>query len=238
MVYNGDIKFRGTSSKAYPLIITTPPQIIHPDILTEEYRIPGRNGTLYGANPYRSSAQITVEFALVADEGLTGGVSKYQTAYRQVKQWLQGTGKLIIGDAADSYYEVQKVSITTDSRVILRYGTLQATFTVYPYEFLTSGDTATGAGTVTNSGDEAYPLYKLTGSRSGTLTVNGNAMTFTSTGTLYIDTRRFIAYDGSNNNCNANISGDYARLRLKHGTNTIAVSGATLEIYPKWGYNL
>lgn len=238
MAYNGTITFKGVASSAYPLTITTPPQIVHPQMFTEEYAVPGRNGTLFGSNPYFGSGTINVTFALVAQPGLTDGTSKYQTAYRQVRQWLQGTGKLILGDSASSYYEVQKVVITTDSRVILRYGTMQVAFTVMPYEFLTSGDTAKSAGTITNPGDEACPLYKITGSGSGTLTVNSNAMTFTSSGTLYIDTRRFIAYDNAGNNCNSNISGDYKALRLRTGDNTVAISGASLEVYPKWGYNL
>ena len=239
MAYNGSITFRGTASTSYPLTIITPPQITHPDLIMEEYTIPGRDGTLYGLNPYRSSAQITVTMALVAQDGLTNNVSKYQTSYRQVKSWLQGTGKLIIGDSQDSYYEVQKVAITADDRTILRYGTLTVVFTVYPYEFLDSGDTSVSPGTVTNPADKCSPLYKITGSGSGTLTVNNKTMSFTSTGTLYIDTRRYIAYDSSNNNKNSVLSGDYDDLKLDNGANTVTItSGFTLNIYPKWGYNL
>ena len=77
MAFNGDINFKGISSKAYPLIVVSPPSIIHSEVLTEEYTIPGKNGTLYGVNPYRGSAQIVVTFALVAQPGLVQNVSKY-----------------------------------------------------------------------------------------------------------------------------------------------------------------
>lgn len=238
MVYNGDIKFKGTSSKAYPLIVTKPPQVAHSEILGEEWQIPGRDGTLLSNDTYRGNAVITVDMALVADEGFTSNVSKYQIAYRQVRQWLQGTGRLILGDSPDSYYEVLKVTISTDERQILRYGTLQVQFTVFPYEFLLSGDTGVGAGTITNPGDEAGALYKISGSGSGTLTVHGNTMTYTVSGDLYIDTRRFIAYDGNHLNKNSQISGDYEMIRLQHGANAVSATVGTLTIYPKWGYKL
>ena len=117
------------------------------------------------------------------------------------------------------------------------YGRLSAEFVVYPYEFLTSGDTGVGAGTIANEHDPSMPLYKIVGNGSGTLTVNNNAMTFTVAGTLYIDTRRFLAYDGSGNNKNGVLSGDYERLRFITGNNVVSItSGFTLTVYPKWGY--
>jgi phage-related protein len=239
MFYNGDIKFKGESSKAHPLIITTPPTVSHSELIAEEYQIPGRNGILYGANPYRGSATISVKFALVADEGFQEGVSKYATAYRSTRQWLQGTGQLIIGDTPDAFYEVQKVEIASDERLILRYGELEAVFTIYPYEFLTSGEDALESyAEVENPGDTASPLYKITGTGSGTLTVNGNQMAYTSAGELYIDTRRFIAYDDNGDNRNKYLNGDYEGLRLQHGTNEITITGGSLEVYPRWGYNL
>lgn len=232
------ITFNGVTSATQKVIITAPPMITHSTLTTEEYSIPGRDGNLYGANPYRTSAQITVKMALATDRTFSSNVSKYQTQWRSVRKWLQGTGKLIIGDAPDSYFEVQKITINTDERVILNYGNLEVQFTVFPYEFLNSGDSA--ASSFTNDGDASMPLYKLTGSGSGTLTVNGNTMQYTidSTGVLYIDTRRMIAYNGSNQNANSQLNGDYEKIRMKSGSNTISASVGTLSVYPKWGYNI
>lgn len=240
-MYNGDINFKGKSSKAYPLTITTPPAINPAELITEEYTIPGKDGTLYGVNPYTGSATITVQFALVAATTWTAGeASPYTKAYREVREWLSGTGTLKIGDAPDSYFEVQKVSITTSERVILRYGTIEATFTVYPFEFLTAGDTAitTGLDELENKGSRSMPLYKISGSGSGTLTVNGNAMTYTVDGELYIDTRRFIAYDENGANKNSLLAGDYDGLWLEPGDNEITATAGTLAVTPKWGYKL
>ena len=158
MAFNGTITFKGVSSSSYPLTITTPPSIIHPELFTEEYTIPGKDGTLYGVSPYRGSAQIIVTMALVK-KGFTNNVADYIKEYRKVRSWLQGTGKLKIGDAPDSYYEVQKVSISGDERTVVQYGTIQVTFIVYPYEFLDSGDTGVTSTPITNDADVCAPLY-------------------------------------------------------------------------------
>lgn len=237
MAYS-EITFKGVTSATNKVIITTPPMITHSTLNTEEYTIPGRDGNLYGSNPYRSSAQIIVTMALATDRSFSSNVSKYQTQWRKVRQWLQGTGKLKIGDSPDSYFEVQKVTINTDERVILNYGNLEVAFTVFPYEFLETGDSA--ASSYTNDGDPSMPLYKLVGSGSGVLTVNGNTMNYTidSTGVLYIDTRRMIAYNSFSQNMNSQLTGDYEKIRMKSGANTISATVGTLTVYPKWGYNI
>jgi phage-related protein len=178
--------------------------------------------------------------ALKTSQAITSNVSAYKTAYRQVMQWLQGSGNLVIGDSQDSFYEVQKIEISTDQRIVLQYGELEATFTVYPFEFLNTGNTAVSSySSLANDGDECAPLYRIIGTGSGSLTVNGHTMAFSAnTGELYIDIRRKIAYNANGVNQNSVISGDYDDMRLQHGTNSISVSGGSLKVYPKWGFKI
>lgn len=159
---------------------------------------------------------------------------------RQIRQWLSGTGKLVISDAEDAYYEVKEITFTSYLKKNEKYGRISVRFEVYPYEFLNTGDTdITSYSTITNLADSSKPLYKITGSGSGTLTVNGRSgMTFTVNGTLYIDTRRKIAYDGNGNGADGNINGDYENLYLKTGSNTISCTAGTLTLKPKWGYRI
>lgn len=234
MYYNGDIKFRGVSSKTHPLTITTPPLITHSDIYGDVTPIPGRDGSIFGSDTYQGDAVVKVQFALVASQT----VSDFQTKIRAIRAWLTGRGKLIIGDATDSYYEVKKVKIVTNNRVIFNYGTLDVEFTIYPYEFLDSGDTGITSFPITNSAMESKPLYQISGSGTGTLTVNGHTMTYTVDGLLYIDTRRMIAYDANSVNKSNQVSGDYEGLHLKNGSNTISATVGTLTVYPKWGYTV
>lgn len=229
--------FKNITSASKGVIVTEPPQITHAEQIRDVYDIPGRNGRLYGADVYRGDAIITIKMALVVNDA---AASNYQTARRAVEQWLQGDGKLAIGDTNDSYYKVKQVNIVNDQRRVVHYGNIEANFTVEPYEYLTSGDAGlTSYSTITNPGDEACPLYKISGSGSGALTVNNKSVAYTSTGTLYLDTKNMIAYDGQNVNKSANVTGDYSGLRLKNGKNSVAITGGTaLTVYPHWGFNL
>lgn len=233
MYFNGNITFKGVSSSTHSLLVTTVPTITHSEIKDEPLSIPGRDGDLHSDSPYRGDAQIKVTFALIKETG------NYHEAIRGVRQWLTGTGKLIIGDATDAYYEVKKVVLNTDERLVLNVGTIEAIFTVYPYEFLDSGDTETSNTTIVNTHSPSMPLYKITGNGSGTLELSGSgSMTFTVAGTLYIDTRNLIAYDASSpvQDKSASVGGDYTKLRLKTGTNTLSITnGFTLKTKPRWG---
>ena len=234
MFYNGDIKFRGVSSSTKGLTVTAPPLVTHSEIYGDVNTIPGRDGSVYGTDTYQGDAVIKVQFALVASSTVTD----FQTKIRAIRSWLTGRGKLIIGDSTDSYYEVKKVKIVTDNRVIVNYGVLEVEFTVYPYEFLDTGDTGVTSFPLTNNAMTSKPLYQISGPGSGTLTVNGHTMTYEVAGVLYIDTRRMIAYDSNNANKNNKVSGDYAGLHLKSGSNTISATVGTLTVYPKWGFTV
>ena len=236
MYYNGAITYNNVASSYYGLIITSPPQITHSEIYQDRFTVPGKDGDLIGVDTYRSDAYIKVSFALVTSDATT---TSYQAALRNIRAWLGGTGTLKLPDGDGSYYEVKRVTIDTDERVIINYGIIEATFEVYPYEFMSTAEDAITSFPITNNYEESLPLYKIVGgSGKGTLTVNSKTMTYTaiSDGTLYIDTRRMIAYDGSKNNKSNTISGDYDDLHLKHGSNTISCNKGTLSVYPNWGY--
>lgn len=237
MYYNGAITYKSISSATNGLIVTEPPKVIHSEIKEDVYQIPYRNGDLHSAETYRGDAQISVKMALVKSS-----VANYVSAIRQIRNWLSGTGSLVIADTTDAYYEVKKVVINTEDRIIATYGVIEVIFTVYPYEFLTSGNTAITASSITNQNSPSEPLYMITGTANaeGTLTVNGNTMSFKipTGGVLYIDTRRLIAYGNNNINASENVSGDYRKLRLNSGSNTASVTTGTLYTYPKWGYEI
>lgn len=235
MYYNGAITYNNVASSYYGLIITSPPQITHSEIYQDRFTVPGKDGDLLGVDTYRGNAHIKISMALVAN----GASTSYQSSLRPIRAWLSGTGILKISDGDGSYYEVERVTIETDERVIINYGNLVVDFEVYPYEFMSTAEDAITSFPITNNYEESLPLYKIVGgSGKGTLTVNSKTMTYTaiSDGTLYIDTRRMIAYDGSKNNKSNTISGDYDDLHLKHGSNTISCNKGTLSVYPNWGY--
>ena len=238
MYYNGTITYKNVASSTNGLIVTEPPKVTYSEIRGDVYQIPYRNGDLHSAETYRGDAQISVKMALVKNS-----VANYVSAIRQIRNWLSGTGSLVIADTTDAFYEVKKVVINTEDRIIATYGIIEVVFTVYPYEFLTSGDTAITTTSISNQYSQSRPLYKITGTAGaeGTLTVNSNTMGFKipTGGTLYIDTRRMIAYGSNNANASDKVNGDYRKLYLNNGSNSVSVSsGFSLSTYPKWGYEI
>ena len=238
MFYNGAITYNNVSSSTHGLIVTTPPQVTHSEIYQDRFTIPGKDGDLLGVDTYRGDAYIKVSFALVTSETSTS----YQTALRGIRSWLSGKGTLILPDGNGSYYEVKRVTIDTDERVIINYGIMEATFEVYPYEFMSTAEEAITTFPITNNYDESMPVFWIrepsASGGSGTLTVNGHTLTYTSdpAKALIIDTRRKIAYNTSNENKSNTISGDYDDLHLVHGSNTISLTRGVLTVYPQWGY--
>lgn len=163
---------------------------------------------------------------------------------RQIRKWLSGTGKLVISNGTDAYYEVKEVTHTAYINKNEKYGRISVKMEVYPYEFLNSGNEyITSYASISNTADTCKPLYEIAGTNiSGTLTVNGHAMTFTGiTGTLYIDTRTKTAYvtnSGTTTRADSKINGDYEGLYIKSGTNTVSCTAGTLKIKPRWGFRV
>lgn len=214
--------------------LATYPVLTHSEIKGEVTEVPMHDGMLYG-DSYRGDAIWSMTFHLKKTD--------LDKKKRKVRQWLSGEGTLVMSDTTDSFYEVKRVAITEDYRKSMTYGRIGAEFTVYPYEFLTSGNTGiavTGTTTIANEHDESMPLYKITGSGSGTLTVNGQNMGFTMTAqdvNLYIDTRKARAYNEAGASKNSALDKDYDLFYLKAGNNSVSISsGFTVTVYPRWGY--
>ena len=246
MYYKGYLTYKNKASNSFSfkLIMTTPPEIIHSEIRHDSFVVPGRDGELYGKNTYRGDASVKVSFAIVT----TGTASSYTTALNQIYSWLSGKGQLLFSDE-NAYYEVKKVIITTDQRTILKYGTLDVEFVVYPYKYLIENNPSTTSLTIQNTHDECCPMYQLSRTSSSstatfTLTVNGNAMTVAvpqGVSSVYIDTRRKVAYYTSSNvNVPATVTGDYDKLKLPgNATSTLTINGFnTLTTTPRWGYEI
>ena len=242
MYFNGKVYFKFLHSGLYPgLTVIEPPKIEHSKILGDEYVIPGRNGSLFAqeADRYRSNATVTVKFALYKPsyESNYSDESSYHFTLQEVRRWLSGTGKLMLGDAYGVYYEVQKVEITTDEKTTVNYGIIEALFTVYPCEFKSTATVVDYQIGISNtysfslSTDFSEPLYKVqTGSSGGKVTINGKDITVAASETFYIDVRRRIAYSGTTNKSDK-LSGDYADMVLNNGNNTITTdAGMTFTI--------
>ena len=229
-----NLSYNNHKPEDYNAWLDTIPVVTLSSITRTRQTIPYRNGDLLGIDVSRGNAHYNCMIHMKQSE--------YISKMRTVRKWLSGEGTLKIystaSDTPDSYFEVMQVEYKDDIRRDAEYGRLSVDFEIYPYEFLTSGDAwITNYATISNTADACMPEYEISGTGSGTLTVNGNDMTFDVNTKLTIDTRRQIAINNSGDDANEDVGGDYAGLYLVTGNNTVSItSGFTLKVKPHWGY--
>lgn len=120
-----------------------------------------------------------------------------------------------------------------------RLGKFDITFHCRPERFLVSGNTPvavpTGENIFNPTGFKAKPLIHITGSGSGTLTVNGTTMSFTGiTDYLNLDCDTQDCYRLPSENKNNLMTGEFPV--LKSGDNLVEFTGGitSVTITPKW----
>lgn len=227
-MYN--IYFNGICCEQYQIIPTRRPSVPAPERRIREIEISGRDGILTESEGDYSPITIPVEFNFLASPETWMGV------FRKAKKWLRGSGWLILGDDPCYTYKVLYSRITDTERTCRTIGNFTAEFVCDPYAYIADGQKEKAISEVTyNPYATSHPIYKIRGSGTATLTVNGKAMKATVSGEITIDTDRMIAYNASGVSQNTALSGDYEDLHLLEGDNTIAVtSGFTVTVIPNW----
>lgn len=234
-VFNS-LTFDNNNSLNYGVYITGEAVYDAPERVVEMVTIPGRNG------------------ALALDEGRFGNIEvKYpagtfgvdQEAFaeriREFRNILVSRYRYV--RLTDSYHPdefrlaLYRSGLEAEPVQMNRAGTFDVVFDCKPQRFLTSGEavvTKTASGYITNPTQfESKPLLVVTG--TGTLTVNGIAITLTATPTT-IDCEAMEAYNGTTSR-NGSITLSPNRFPvLSPGRNNITLtSGITkVEITPRW----
>lgn len=223
------IQYDGALSDTYGIFLYDYPEISSAKKNYDTYTVPGRNGELLSSEDYLSNITVTCIFSVLSQ-------NLHQTI-RSIRRWLSGTGRLVIQDTPESFYEVMKIEYGSMERELREYGRFTAVFTCYPYEFRNDGQVSMENVTY-NPYDRCMPLYHLSGEGECTLTVNRSTITANVGQNLTIDTRRQIAYREDGEIMNTIITGDYDKIWLPHGENKISFTdGFHLKIVPRWGYD-
>lgn len=235
-----NITYNGDTPEDYGAWLANKPVITHSKIKRRTTDIPGHDGLLYSTEEYRGDAQIDILLHMKN--------STWMKNIREVRRWISQVGILTTTETDDSFYEVVAVDLAEETRPADDYGRLKALMTIYPYEFLNSGNLAiSNPETIQNDYDKCQPLYHIAGTGSGTLSImkdqtTAGSLSFevpSSSGHLYIDTRRMIATAMLHGitSVDSKVQGDYENFRLEHGLYSVEItSGFTLEVTPRWGY--
>lgn len=221
------IEFKEKNCLEYRILVVRRPSVPAPEKRYESITVPGRDGALIEMDECYEPITIPIEFNFMTEPDLWAYV------FRKAKQWLTGSGKLVLSDDPDFYYKCINCTITDSERASRKLGRFTAEFFCDPYMYFARGDEPIDSPeTLENYYAASHPDYILTGSGGCTITVNGKELQAVVNGTLTINTDLMIAYNQDGVSQNNLITGDYEDLYLLPGNNTIAITGAKLKVVP------
>lgn len=225
------IEYAGQTNTQYQ-IYATRPNIPATKRKYTEYKIPGRDGTLYDYEETVEDITIAVKFGFFCKPELWGA------KFRAAKQWLIGSefGNLILGDDPDVFYKVKNVLIGTAEREVHDIGEFEVSFVCDGCQYIRTGQNEyTPDSVLINPYWTSKPIYKIIGEGECTIDVNGKTMSATVGQNLVIDTDLMLSYRTDGTTQNTNVTGNYEDLYLKNGKNTISISeGFDLKVIPNW----
>lgn len=223
-------EYRGERDVNHGILTVRRPSIPAPEEIVEENEIPGRNGVLVVRNRKYRPITIPVEFNFLNKP------DSWQDVYRIAKKWLKDSGKLRFSDDADHFYKCYYPVITDVERTSRRLGNFTTEFRCDPFCYMDEGEKEIPlTAELFNPGFEASPIYRITGEGNCTLTVNGYEFTANVGQEIIIDTEKQIAYKNDGTFLNTDVTGDYERIWLSEGENSLSVSsGFTVSITPRW----
>lgn len=198
--------------------------------IVESTSIPGRVGTVTKKTGQYTDTVISNSLEFEAEK-----ISTFGREAEAIRAWLQSSTRLVYSDMEDKFFIVKKVEVGDVKRKYGVYGELEVVFICEPSTYLKDGQEDVDVGKFYNMYSWAQPVYKLSGSGTCTLIVNGATMTADVTDNLIIDTGRMLAYKADGTLANTAVSGDYEDLYLQPGENAVSVSsGFTCKIIPNW----
>lgn len=223
------IKFAGIRSDELSLIIEHYPSRTFPEVSYEVIEVPGRDGDIVIPNGNFKNYRQTYSAFI---DSFDPEVQHYQDVARKVSEWLLGNpGYQRLEDSYDpDFYRMAYYSGGSEfSNYFNTYGRGSIEFTCAPRRFYKDGEkpvSVTSSSRLINpSVFPADPIYEISGS---SITVNGNTMTFGSSGVI-IDVEKHTAKTALGVYVSV-LSGTYESLKLGK-TNTF---GGSYTVTPRW----
>lgn len=213
------------------LIISKLPTISKPLMRTQIEQIDGRDGDIITELGY-SAYDKEVEIGLRATHDIN-----------QVISFFASEGNVIFSNEPDKYYRYKVIS-QIDFEKLLRFRTATVTMHVQPFKYSATEQpksVPSGTTTVTNSGNTiAKPTLTINGSNTVTVTLNGQqilTLSLSTNDSITINAETMEAYKGGILR-NRSVVGDYSKLALNVGSNTIKLTGTVtsgeMTNYSRW----
>jgi len=250
--------FNGVNSRDHGIVIESYPQSCHAPRRGTLYEIAGRNGS--GVDEDGTYGTYTQPYNINIREGLA---RRADLRSSDLAQWLTGEpGFLRLEDSFEpEYYRLARYAGPLNiDQIMGRWGRAQIEFECQPERYLVKGERPVDLliyDTQTNpTGQTAFPLLRIAGSGTTTVTVTNNGVTLCAfsvnlgTGrTVEMDSETYTALitAGQQSDNGYNASGliswtagpsDYHLFpELRKGTTVFSKSGGTVttfELIPRW----
>ena len=228
-MYN--LVYNGVSNKDIGVEIIQRPDIPSAERNIEEQSIPGRDGLLI--YDYKSYSAISIDIKM----NFKSEPDDWHNYLFKIKNWLTGGNILRLSDLKGYFYKVKYIKLGECERSSKWIGTITATFVCEPFVYSDEGlEEIINPTILNNLGYTAEPIYIITGNGICTLIVNGNIMQANVQESLTIDInlqRSYLTISGRISN--TSVKGDYEKLKLTYGSNSISITnGFELCVIPNW----
>jgi predicted phage tail component-like protein len=232
---NLQISFNGKNSLTdLGLDIETRIDVPIPKKRLTKVEVPGRDGSLTISEDALDDITISVPFNFQSEE--------FENVCTNVKNWLTNiTDNKLILNNEDSYYLVNEIVCDKIEQTKISEVSSKGTFTLKlicnPIKYDILGQdiiTITSATTLQNQGRTSRPYFKIYGSGTINLVVNGVTSTYTSvTDYIEVDSDLMDCYKGTVAKNNT-MTGVFPL--FTNGSNSVSYSGTVtkIEIKPRW----
>lgn len=218
--------FKGISSNDFQgIVVNSLPPISKPPKRTSKIQIDGRNGDIIeflGYDAYDKSINITI---------------LQETNIDELINWLNGSGRLILSNEPNKYYEAEIIDQIDFSRLV-KYEPVEIKFHIQPYKYLVDEETTsltisseTNLSVINNGFIESKPIITLYGTGTIELYIN-NLYVFTiniDDGNVTVDAIKEDAYKGTVLK-NRQMNGEFENIILQPGENIITWIGNLTRI--------
>lgn len=238
------IEFAGIRSDERYLIVEHYPQRFFPKRRYTVQKVPGRSGDIVIPESEDAFDNYSQPYSVFLDSKAPG----LSQAARGLAEWLLGNpGYHRLEDSYDP--DFYRMAYYSGGEQFLNwfneYGQGTLTFNCAPKRFYKIGEreiqVTSGNKIYSPSTLKSHPIYKVTGSGNGTITVtnkSNSSKTFTInnlSGTVTIDSEKHTAKNSSNQNVNSNVMSAYENLYLDSESSITWNSAITsVIIIPRW----
>ena len=231
----GILTWGGVSSDTFNLFLAQELDLTKPERDVGLVQIPGRDGNLTVDNNRYDAVDQTFNFVFASTAN-----DDIESLQAKITGWLYsvtGINDLLLDIFPNHIFKARISGSPTITLTDAFHGTVSVTFTLYPYKFLKSGQTQITASPSINNPTAypASPIYMITGSGNGSLTINGIGMGFQNVnGGLVIDIEKQTVMDLDGEPAYSTMTSEVFPV-LKPGINTLSwTDGWTVKLIPKW----